>query len=155
MADNLWILMVFFIFIIETIYHLLVIFIHMFTSIIMIIFLLAILVRKNARTSLLQISLLIVHKYREDILVWLRQRKWTRLSKICNIEIRYQVSSISELRCGDLLRCQDRWRWTLFHFLFLFLFYFSFLFLFLFSIFRTTRVRVYQSRCHISHKLMA
>ena len=30
--------------------------------------------------------------------------------------------------------------------------YFYFYF---FSIFRTTRVRVYQSRCHISHKLMA
>ena len=27
--------------------------------------------------------------------------------------------------------------------------------LFYFSIFRTTRVRGYQSRCHISHKLMA
>jgi len=36
------------------------------------------------------------------------------------------------------------------------LFYFIFLFFyFLFSIFRTTRVRDYQSRCHISHKLMA
>ena len=34
------------------------------------------------------------------------------------------------------------------------LFYFSFLFHFHFSIFRTTQVRVYQSRCHISHKLM-
>ena len=40
-------------------------------------------------------------------------------------------------------RCQDRWRWTLF--------YFSF---FPFSIFRTARVRVDWSRCHISHKLM-
>jgi len=40
-----------------------------------------------------------------------------------------------------------------FFFLFtLFFFYFSFLF---FSIFRTTWVRVYQSCCHISHKLMA
>ena len=35
-----------------------------------------------------------------------------------------------------------------------FLVYFMFIF-FSFSIFRTTRVRVYQSRCHISHKLMA
>ena len=34
------------------------------------------------------------------------------------------------------------------------LFYFSFLFPFYFSIFRTTRVRGYQSRCNISHKLM-
>jgi len=44
------------------------------------------------------------------------------------------------------------------HFLFslftLFYFYFSFLF-FSFSISRTTWVRAYQSRCHISHKLMA
>ena len=43
-------------------------------------------------------------------------------------------------------------------FIFIFSFHFI-LFLFfifiLFSIFRTTRVRVYQSRCHISHKLMA
>ena len=35
-----------------------------------------------------------------------------------------------------------------------FYFLFSFI-LILFSIFRTTQVRVYQSRCHISHKLMA
>ena len=41
----------------------------------------------------------------------------------------------------------------IFSFHFLFLFFFSFLFHF--SIFRTTRVRVHQSRCHISHKLMA
>ena len=41
-------------------------------------------------------------------------------------------------------------------FYFLFSLYFIFLFLFLFfSIFRTTQVRGYQSRCHISHKLMA
>ena len=41
-------------------------------------------------------------------------------------------------------------------FIFHFLFYFSVSFLFLsFSIFRTTWVRGYQSRCHISHKLMA
>ena len=41
--------------------------------------------------------------------------------------------------------------------LFLFsLFYFIFLYLLIsFSIFRTTRVRGYQSCCHISHKLMA
>ena len=38
----------------------------------------------------------------------------------------------------------------------LFSLYFIFSFLFLFcSIFRTTQVRVYQSHCHISHKLMA
>ena len=36
----------------------------------------------------------------------------------------------------------------------LFTLFFFFFFLF-FSIFRTTWVRVYQSRCHISHKLMA
>jgi len=43
-----------------------------------------------------------------------------------------------------------------FIFYFLFSLYFSFIFSFiLFSIFRTTRVRVYQSHCHISHKLMA
>ena len=42
------------------------------------------------------------------------------------------------------------------HFYFLFSLYFSFSFsLFSISIFRTTWVRVYQSRCHISHKLMA
>ena len=41
-----------------------------------------------------------------------------------------------------------------FYFLFLLYFIFSFLFLF-FSIFKTTQVRVYQSHCHISHKLMA
>jgi len=37
-----------------------------------------------------------------------------------------------------------------FHFILLY-----FTFLFHFSIFRTTWVGVYQSRCHISHKLMA
>ena len=37
-----------------------------------------------------------------------------------------------------------------FHFYFTFLFFFFF-----FSIFRTTRVRCYQSRCHISHNSMA
>jgi len=41
-----------------------------------------------------------------------------------------------------------------FYFLFSLYFIFSFLFS-LFSIFRTTQVKVYQSRCHISHKLMA
>ena len=35
------------------------------------------------------------------------------------------------------------------------LFYFSFSFSFFLSIFRTTWVRGYQSRCHISHNLMA
>ena len=50
-------------------------------------------------------------------------------------------------------KCQDRRRWTLF--IFIFSLYFSFLFLlFSISIFRTTQVRGYQSRCHISHKLM-
>ena len=39
---------------------------------------------------------------------------------------------------------------------FIFIFFFTlFFFFFYFSIFRTTQVRVYQSRCHISHKLMA
>ena len=41
---------------------------------------------------------------------------------------------------------------------FYFLFFLNFIFYFLFfsfSIFRTTRGRVYLSRCHISHKLMA
>ena len=42
-----------------------------------------------------------------------------------------------------------------FYFSLFILFYFSFLFFFSFSIFRTTQVRGYQSRCHISHKLMA
>ena len=37
-------------------------------------------------------------------------------------------------------------------FYFSFHFLFSFGFIFLFSIFRTTRVRVDRSRCHISHK---
>jgi len=42
------------------------------------------------------------------------------------------------------------------NFYFHFLFDFSFpLLFFSFSIFRTTRVRGYQSRCHISHNLMA
>ena len=36
-----------------------------------------------------------------------------------------------------------------------FVFIFSFHFILFSFIFRTTRVRVYQSRCHISHKLMA
>ena len=54
----------------------------------------------------------------------------------------------------NLHYCQDCWRWTWLLFS-LFTFYFIlFLFLF-FSIFRTTRVRAYRSRCHISHKLMA
>ena len=41
-----------------------------------------------------------------------------------------------------------------FHFI-LFLFFSFFPFIFYFSIFRTTQVRGYQSRCHISHNLMA
>jgi len=41
------------------------------------------------------------------------------------------------------------------YFIFSFHFYFTFLFFFFFSIFRTTQVRVYQSHCHISHKVMA
>ena len=41
------------------------------------------------------------------------------------------------------------------YFIFSFHFIFLFLFLFIFSIFRATQVRVYQSCCHISHKLMA
>jgi len=42
------------------------------------------------------------------------------------------------------------------YFIFPFHFYFTFLFFsFHFSIFRTARVRVDWSRCHISHKLMA
>ena len=40
-------------------------------------------------------------------------------------------------------------------YLFYFSFLFSFGFIFLFSIFRTTRVRVDRSHCHISHNLMA
>ena len=40
------------------------------------------------------------------------------------------------------------------YFIFSFHFHFTLLF-FSFSIFRTAQVRVYQSRCHISHKLMA
>jgi len=43
-------------------------------------------------------------------------------------------------------------------FVFIFSFHFIlllFYFFFYFSIFRTTQVGVYQSRCHISHKLMA
>ena len=42
-----------------------------------------------------------------------------------------------------------------FYFLFFFSLFLEFYFLFSFSIFRTTRVRVCLSRCHISHKLMA
>ena len=50
--------------------------------------------------------------------------------------------------------CQDCQRWT--SFISIFSLYLIFLlFYFLFSIFRTTWVRVDQSRCHISHKLMA
>ena len=42
------------------------------------------------------------------------------------------------------------------YFIFSFYFYFTFLFFsFFVSIFRTAQVRVYQLRCHISHKLMA
>ena len=48
------------------------------------------------------------------------------------------------------LQCQDCGRWTLF----LFSLFLLFDFCFSFSIFRTTWVRVCQSRCHISHKLM-
>ena len=42
-----------------------------------------------------------------------------------------------------------------FYFLFLLFFYFLFFIFLYFSIFRTTRVRVYQSYYHTSHKLMA
>ena len=47
--------------------------------------------------------------------------------------------------------------WTVDFILFslLTLFYFTFSFSFYLSIFITTQVRVYQSHCHISHKLMA
>ena len=51
--------------------------------------------------------------------------------------------------------CQDRWQWTLFYFFSFYFILLYFSFSFSFSIFRTTWVRVYQSRCHISHKLMA
>ena len=36
--------------------------------------------------------------------VWLKQREWTRLGKIYNIEIEYQVSGISKFRYGDSLK---------------------------------------------------
>jgi len=54
-----------------------------------------------------------------------------------------------------IVNCQDRWqRTSFFIFSFHFILFFFVFFLF-FSIFRTTRVRVYQSWCHISHKLIA
>ena len=57
------------------------------------------------------------------------------------------ILSITEL----IKFTNGRLSFSLFYFLFLFYFWF----VFLFSIFRTTRVRVDQSRCHISHNLMA
>ena len=51
--------------------------------------------------------------------------------------------------------CQDCRQWTLFLFSLFTLFYFYFYFFFSFLFFEQTRVRAYQSRCHISHKLMA
>ena len=91
-------------------------------------------------------------------------------SKILSLQqsgsIRYQISnrissrSILQIR---IIVCRNN-TWTRmlrsltmdFIFYFLFSLYFIFLsFFFYFSIFRTTQVRVYQSRCHISHKLIA
>ena len=68
--------------------------------------------------------------------------------------LREGIADIYTQKKLNELDCQDRWQWTLFYYLFSL--YFIFLsFFFYFSIFRTTRVRGYQSRCHISHKLMA
>jgi len=36
--------------------------------------------------------------------VELKQREWTRLSEICDMEIEYQISDISESRCKNPLR---------------------------------------------------
>ena len=47
------------------------------------------------------------------------------------------------------------WTVDFIHFYFLSFIWFFLSFYFLFSIFRTTQVRGYQSRCHISHKLIA
>ena len=52
----------------------------------------------------------------------------------------------------QILSCQDCWQWTLFYLLFSLYFIFLFFFFLLIFYFRTTRVRGYQSRCHISHK---
>jgi len=75
-------------------------------------------------------------------------------------EMRVEVDA-SDFATGGvlLMKCEDKSvkivdgglyfsLFTLFSFLFL-------LFYFYFSIFRTTWVRVYQSHCHITHKLMA
>jgi len=61
---------------------------------------------------------------------------------------------LAPLMVAIYLPCQDHrwWTWFSFSFSSYFIFLFSF---FSFSIFRTARVRVDWSRCHISHKLMA
>ena len=38
------------------------------------------------------------------VTAWLGQREWIRLGRICDMEIGYNVSSISEFRCENPLR---------------------------------------------------
>ena len=45
-----------------------------------------------------------VQRQGKNATAWSGQWKRTRLGGVCNVEIRYQVSSMSEFRCGDLFR---------------------------------------------------
>jgi len=57
-------------------------------------------IKKLIKESLLESA----QRQRTNATALLGQREWTRLVGICNMEIRYQVSSMSEFRCGDLFR---------------------------------------------------
>jgi len=45
-----------------------------------------------------------VQKLELSEIAWSEQREWTRLGRIYNMEIKYQVSSMSEFGYGDPLR---------------------------------------------------
>ena len=61
----------------------------------------------------------------------------------CDMLTSAKLSVVLRLKKVDLI-----------YFIFLFIFYFLFYFISLFYIFRTTRVRVDRSHCHISHLMM-
>jgi len=43
-------------------------------------------------------------RQRASITVWLEQREWTGLGRICDMEIGYQVEGMSKFGCGNLLK---------------------------------------------------
>jgi len=83
------------------------------------------------------------------------KRKHTKLlSSKLRDSIRLLMRTVEYLESSTLLVSRLK-KLDLIYLMFLFYFLFSFQFIFPFSIFRTTRVRVDWSRCHICHNLMA